>query len=59
MHTSLLDHGNSVMQKIAPPRERVGERGRREEGGGREREREGRGPAVLETVTKCQEVRNL
>lgn len=58
MHTSLLDHGNSVMQKIAPPRERAGERGRREEGGGREREG-GRGPAVLETVTKCQEVRNL
>lgn len=27
MHTSLLDHGNSVMQKIAPPRERVGEGG--------------------------------
>lgn len=46
MHTSLLDHGNSVMQKIAPPRERVGEGG-------------WRGSAVLETVTKCQEVRNL
>lgn len=56
MHTSLLDHGNSVMQKIAPPRERAGERGRREEG---EREGGERGPAVLETVTKCQEVRNL
>lgn len=50
MHTSLLDHGNSVMQKIAPSRERVGGKGR---GRGR------RGSAVLETVTKCQEVRNL
>lgn len=40
MHTSLLDHSHSVMQKIAVPREK-------EEA------------VVLETVTKCQEVRNL